>query len=111
MPVPRPFVPLVCLLIAALGADQKGSDRKEAVLKQFAGEFVPLTPGKGVHPAAFRMGSAGEAPAEEKPDHAVTLRHPFAGPRYEVTQELYEAIMGKNPSRWKGPRNSVEMVS
>ena len=31
--------------------------------------------------------------------------------KYEVTQELYEAVMGKNPSRWKGPRNSVEMVS
>ena len=28
-----------------------------------------------------------------------------------MTQELYEAVMGKNPSRWKGPRNSVEMVS
>ena len=28
-----------------------------------------------------------------------------------MTQELYEAVNGKNPSRWKGPRNSVEMVS
>jgi formylglycine-generating enzyme required for sulfatase activity len=57
------------------------------------------------------MGSFDDAPAAEKPDHAVTLRHPFAVARYEVTQELYEAVMGKNPSRWKGPRNSVEMVS
>ena len=31
--------------------------------------------------------------------------------RYEVTQELYRAVMGVNPSRWKGERNSVEMVS
>src|SRR5204862_3227322 len=31
--------------------------------------------------------------------------------KYEVTQELYEVVMGKNPSRWKGPRNSVEMAS
>lgn len=31
--------------------------------------------------------------------------------RYEVTQEVYEAVMGGNPSRWTGPKNSVEMVS
>ncbi|WP_246119902.1 formylglycine-generating enzyme family protein [Blastopirellula retiformator] len=24
---------------------------------------------------------------------------------------MYEAVMGANPSRWKGPRNSVEMTS
>ncbi len=28
-----------------------------------------------------------------------------------MTQELYEAVVGRNPSKWKGPRNSVEMVS
>src|SRR4051812_22128311 len=81
MPVPRPCLLLACLFLAAVvpapGADQKEPDRKESVLKQFAGEFVPLTPGTGIHPASFRMGSAGEAPAAEKPDHAVTLRHPF----------------------------------
>ena len=30
--------------------------------------------------------------------------------RYEVPQNLWQAVMGENPSRWKGPRNSVEMV-
>ena len=49
--------------------------------------------------------------AGEKPAIAVTFREPFSMAKYEVTQELYEAIMGKNPSKWKGPRNSVEMVS
>ncbi len=36
------------------------------------------------------------------------------GPRvakYEVTQELWEAVVGENPSKWKGRRNSVEMLS
>jgi formylglycine-generating enzyme required for sulfatase activity len=28
-----------------------------------------------------------------------------------VTQEVYEAVTGADPSRWKGPQNSVEMVS
>jgi formylglycine-generating enzyme required for sulfatase activity len=31
--------------------------------------------------------------------------------KYEVTQELWEKVMGANPSKWKGKRNSVEMLS
>ena len=31
--------------------------------------------------------------------------------RYEVPQNLWTAVMGANPSRWKGRRNSVEMLS
>src|SRR6187397_981358 len=56
------------------------------VLKTFRNEFVELTP-----------------PKEEL--------QPFAISKYEVTQELWQAVMGANPSKWKGPRNSVEMVS
>jgi gluconolactonase len=31
--------------------------------------------------------------------------------KYEVPQDLWEAVMGSNPSKWKGKRNSVEMLS
>lgn len=31
--------------------------------------------------------------------------------RFETTQELYQLVMGVNPSRWPGPRNSVEQVT
>lgn len=31
--------------------------------------------------------------------------------RFETTQELYQLVMAGNPSRWTGPRNSVEQVS
>jgi formylglycine-generating enzyme required for sulfatase activity len=31
--------------------------------------------------------------------------------KLETTQEIYALIAGNEPSRWKGPRNSVEMVS
>jgi formylglycine-generating enzyme required for sulfatase activity len=89
-------------------AEPGGAD---AILKRFAEEFVSLTPGTGKFPASFRMGSAAEAPAAEKPAHTVTFTAPFAVARYEVTQELYEAVVGRNPSKWKGSRNSVEMVS
>jgi formylglycine-generating enzyme required for sulfatase activity len=82
----------------------------EGLLKRFAAEFVVLTPGTGKYPASFVMGSA-DGPASERPAHPVRFHGPFAMGKYEVTQELYQALMGGNPSRWKGPRNSVEMVS
>jgi formylglycine-generating enzyme required for sulfatase activity len=56
------------------------------------------------------MGSAQGA-AAERPPRRVTLTRPFHVARYEVPQNLWEAVMGSNPSRWKGPRNSVEMLS
>jgi formylglycine-generating enzyme required for sulfatase activity len=85
--------------------------QKDAILRRFVAEFVPLTPGMGKFPASFRMGTADAALDAEKPAHTVTFRAPFALAKYEVTQELYEAVMGQNPSKWKGVRNSVEMVS
>jgi formylglycine-generating enzyme required for sulfatase activity len=36
---------------------------------------------------------------------------PFRIARTEVPQNLWEAVMGRNPSRWKGPRNSVEVLN
>jgi len=62
----------------------------------------------------FMMGS----PKEEKdrfdnegPQREVTLTKPFYMGVYEVTQAQYEAVMGANPSRYKGPTNPVESVS
>jgi formylglycine-generating enzyme required for sulfatase activity len=81
-----------------------------ALLKTFREEFVAITPGKGEFPKSFEMGSMGGDP-EEQPRHKVKFDYDFHMARYEVPQDLYEAVMGKNPSVWGGPRNSVEMVS
>jgi formylglycine-generating enzyme required for sulfatase activity len=43
--------------------------------------------------------------------HEVTISKPFYLGIYHVTQEQYELVMGKNPSRFKGKSNPVEMVS
>jgi formylglycine-generating enzyme required for sulfatase activity len=78
----------------------------------FVEELVPITPGQGKFPASFTMGSSdNDAPATEKPAVKVTFKAGFAMSRYEVTQELYKAVTGKEPSKWPGPRNSVEMAN
>jgi formylglycine-generating enzyme required for sulfatase activity len=96
----------------ALPADEPAEDERDKILRRFVEEFVPLTPGEGKFPASFVMGSDERiAGPTERPATRVTFKKPFAVARYEVTQELYQAVIGKNPSKWKGPRNSVEMVS
>ena len=63
---------------------------------------------------SFYMGATSEqgadAYSDEKPVHRVTLSGYSIG-KYEVTQELWEAVMGNNPSHFKGARRPVENVS
>ena len=62
----------------------------------------------------FIMGATSEqgsdADSDEKPTHRVTLSNFYIG-KYEVTQALWEAVMGSNPSNWKGANLPVETVS
>ena len=80
------------------------------LLQDFVSELVKITPGKNGFPTEFMMGNKVGSTAE-KPTHTVKMKSPFAIAKYEVPQNLYESIMGSNPSRWKGPRNSVEMMT
>ena len=84
------------------------TDSQKKLLKIFHSEFVLITPGKGKFPKSFEMG--GSIPAES-PRHKVLFDYSFFVAKYEVPQNLWEAVMGSNPSRWKGPRNSVEELS
>lgn len=59
----------------------------------------------------FQMGSeSSDAYDNEKPVHQVTLSD-FSIGKTEVTQELWEAVMGSNPSSFKGARLPVDKVS
>ena len=99
----------ICL-IAIVTSVRAASANDAALLTTFRKEFVEITPGSGRFPDKFQMGRA-DGDANERPPHVVTLQYRFAVARYEVPQNLWQAIMGSNPSRWKGPRNSVEMLS
>ncbi|MEH2337074.1 SUMF1/EgtB/PvdO family nonheme iron enzyme [Nostoc sp.] len=61
----------------------------------------------------FMMGSPeGEAERykDESPQHQVKVSGFFMG-KYEITQAQYQAIMGSNPSSFKGEKRPVETVS
>ncbi|MBQ9585751.1 MAG: formylglycine-generating enzyme family protein [Muribaculaceae bacterium] len=68
----------------------------------------------GVQGGTFTMGATaeqgGEADSDEKPAHQVIVSS-FAIGQTEVTQELWEAVMGSNPNNWKGSKLPVEEVS
>ncbi len=46
----------------------------------------------------------------ERPQHKVNIQSFFIG-KFQVTQEQYEVITGKNPSRFKGKKRPVEQVN
>lgn len=61
----------------------------------------------------FRMGATSEQGSEisdEKPVHSVTLSGYYIG-KTEVTQALWQAVMGSNPSYFEGDDLPVEQVS
>lgn len=66
---------------------------------------------KTIEGGTFRMGSNdSEAYSDEKPVHNVTLSDYYMG-ETEVTQALWKAVMGDNPSFFKGDNLPVEQVS
>jgi formylglycine-generating enzyme required for sulfatase activity len=95
------------------GPDLSGEGRK-------AGEVESVDLGGGMKmelvwiPAgSFQMGSPSSESGgddDEGPVHTVELDGFWMG-KYEVTQEQYQAVMGKNPSNFKGAKNPVVAVS
>lgn len=64
-----------------------------------------------VEGGSFSMGSDdSDAGSDEKPVHSVSVSS-FSIGKYEVTQKLWKAVMGSNPSYFKGDNLPVENVS
>jgi formylglycine-generating enzyme required for sulfatase activity len=62
---------------------------------------------------SFMMGSPeseAQRNSDESPQHQVTVPSFFMG-KYQLTQKQYEAIIGVNPSNFKGENRPVEKVS
>lgn len=88
--------------------EQTPTLRRQAELDKLLSNMVYVSGG------TFTMGATpehgGDAEADEKPMHSVTLSS-FYLCKYEVTQALWQAMMGKNPSDFKGADLPVERVS
>ena len=67
-----------------------------------------------VEAGTFTMGATAEMEDpndNEKPTHRVTLTNDYYIGKYEVTQALWQTVMGNNPSMFKGDNLPVEQVS
>jgi len=71
-------------------------------------EFVKIPAGD------FMMGCAPadtDCDSNEKPLHKISITKAFEIGKYEVTQAQWQAVMGTNPSKFKGPNLPVENIS
>ena len=67
-----------------------------------------------VNAGTFTMGATSEMKDpydDERPTHQVTLTNNYYMGKTEVTQALWKAVMGSNPSSFKGDNKPVENVS
>ena len=68
---------------------------------------------KHIKGGTFMMGATDNdamAEADEKPAHSVSVVDYYIG-ETEVTQELWKAVMGNNPAKFKGENYPIENVS
>jgi formylglycine-generating enzyme required for sulfatase activity len=70
-------------------------------------KFVLIPAGKFVMGGSIK--EAGRCD-DEGPCRIVTISKPFYMGIVEVTQQQFEAVMGSNPSKWKGPANPVDVA-
>ena len=75
-------------------------------------EMVKVEAGTFMMGATSEMKDSYDDPdSDEKPVHQVTLTNDYYMGKYEVTQALWQAVMGSNPSNFKGDNLPVETVS
>ncbi|MBQ8656488.1 MAG: formylglycine-generating enzyme family protein [Prevotella sp.] len=87
---------------------KKPTRSRDAILSELESNMVYVEGGTFMMGATSEQGS--DAESDEKPVHQVTLSS-FSICKYEVTQELWQAVMGSNPSKFKGTNHPVENVS
>jgi formylglycine-generating enzyme required for sulfatase activity len=89
-------------------ASSSGSAVETITVKGVSFNMVRVDGGTFMMGATSEQGS--DAESDEKPAHQVTLSTYSIG-ETEVTQALWQAVMGSNPSNFKGDQRPVEKVS
>jgi formylglycine-generating enzyme required for sulfatase activity len=85
-------------------AQTSSDEQRTKSLAELSNSFVKIAAGE------FMMGSEN-GDVDEKPVHRVRISQGFEMGKYEVTQAQWEAVMGSNPSEFKGANLPVENVS
>ncbi|MCQ2313870.1 MAG: formylglycine-generating enzyme family protein [Bacteroidales bacterium] len=98
---------MVCMAMVLCVSCGGGTGNKTFTVNGVSFEMIAVDGG------TFTMGGTSEQGSDAESDettHSVTLGDYYIG-KFEVTQELWEAVMGSNPSYFKGSNLPVEQVS
>lgn len=102
----------------AAEANKKTEAVKAAFVASNGGDTIALAPNVEmtvafIGPGSFTMGSSSneEGHSSNENQVEVTLSQSFWLAKTELTQAQWEAVMGSNPSQFKGPNLPVENVS
>lgn len=107
----RLFIKLIGFVALAAPLTLRAQD--SVVTVDVAGARVEMVRVKG---GSFTMGNNNTPKGVKltyeaaRPEHRVTVGDFYIG-RYEVTQDVWAAVMGENPSKFKGDRLPVESVT
>jgi formylglycine-generating enzyme required for sulfatase activity len=94
------------LFAQAVSADESNTPPKEnRIIPDLGIECVY------VKADTFRMGSAESGPDDEKSVHQVKISRDYWMGTCEITQAQWRALIGTDPSKYKGDKLPVEMVS
>lgn len=100
---------VMALIEQCLNGDQDEEDNHVFDVNGVSFKMKPVKPG------TFTMGSPNTEMGRgtnEGPQHEVTISKEYWIAETQVTQELWEAVMGSNPSYFKGdPQRPVEQVT
>lgn len=99
-----------CLILVSCGNNEPKDDENT---RTFSIDNVKFRM-KRVEKGTFSMGATSEMENpwdEEKPVHTVNITHDYWMGETEVTQALWETVMGKNPSEFKDPQIPVNNIN
>ena len=95
---------VVLIFLFLIGTPAFGQQPKE-IINSIGMKLVLILPG------SFLMGPPTNEVGSQESLHLVTISNWYYLGSYEVTQDEYQKVTGRNPSRFIGGKNPVECVS
>jgi len=90
------------------GRSDQGTEARQILMNSIGMEFIEIPAGE------FLMGAPSTedgARDDETPQHQIKITKPFRLGKFEVTQQEYERVMGRNPSFFSATGKGKEKVA